>query len=103
MGSCEDPVPLPPQNLHDHTELGLTCPKPDPDAADLLLPQFENVALKDSEEDGNLLYPLRPYAQDCQYYVRTGSCKFGLNCRFNHPLTRTPKVFLNFAKSVWWL
>ncbi|KAM3381233.1 zinc finger CCCH domain-containing protein 67-like [Capsicum galapagoense] len=30
-------------------------------------------------------YPLRPDAQDCPYYMKTGMCKFGSNCKFNHP------------------
>ncbi|KAK1568906.1 hypothetical protein Q3G72_030302 [Acer saccharum] len=33
-------------------------------------------------------YPLRPYAEDCPYYLRTGYCKFGFNCKFNHPARR---------------
>nr|XP_043616936.1 zinc finger CCCH domain-containing protein 67-like [Erigeron canadensis] len=33
-------------------------------------------------------YPLRPDAEDCSYYVRTGMCKFGSNCKFNHPLKK---------------
>ena len=98
MGSCEDPVSR--QNTHDQIELGLMYPKPDPDPdpdAELLVQQFENVALKDTEET-EIQYPLRPYAQDCPYYVRTGSCKFGLNCKFNHPVTRTGQVFPQFCK-----
>ncbi|KAK4486127.1 hypothetical protein RD792_008795 [Penstemon davidsonii] len=30
-------------------------------------------------------YPMRPDADDCSYYMKFGSCKFGLNCKFNHP------------------
>ncbi|XVF31813.1 hypothetical protein REPUB_Repub17cG0025800 [Reevesia pubescens] len=30
-------------------------------------------------------YPDRPGEPDCPYYLRTGSCGFGSNCRFNHP------------------
>lgn len=33
-------------------------------------------------------YPLRPDAQDCPYYMKTGMCKFGSNCKFNHPSRR---------------
>ncbi|XP_059657246.1 zinc finger CCCH domain-containing protein 67-like isoform X2 [Cornus florida] len=33
-------------------------------------------------------YPLRPDAEDCSYYMKTGNCKFGSNCKFNHPLRR---------------
>lgn len=42
-------------------------------------------------DDGRLKrynYPLRPDAEDCSYYMRTGTCKFGSNCKFNHPLRR---------------
>lgn len=30
-------------------------------------------------------FPERPGQPDCKYYMRTGSCKYGLTCRFNHP------------------
>ncbi|KAL6561426.1 hypothetical protein OROMI_017027 [Orobanche minor] len=30
-------------------------------------------------------YPDRPGEPDCIYYLRTGSCGYGSNCRFNHP------------------
>lgn len=30
-------------------------------------------------------YPERPGVAVCAYYSRTGSCGFGMNCRFNHP------------------
>ena len=33
-------------------------------------------------------YPLRPDAEDCAFYLKTGTCKFGFNCKFNHPLGR---------------
>ncbi|KAK8943557.1 Zinc finger CCCH domain-containing protein 37 [Platanthera guangdongensis] len=29
--------------------------------------------------------PIRPGETDCPFYVKTGSCKFGATCRFNHP------------------
>ncbi|KAH6822899.1 Zinc finger C-x8-C-x5-C-x3-H type family protein [Perilla frutescens var. hirtella] len=34
------------------------------------------------------IYPMRPDAEDCAYYMKFGSCKFGLNCKFNHPPRR---------------
>ncbi|KAF9600001.1 hypothetical protein IFM89_002474 [Coptis chinensis] len=42
-------------------------------------------------------YPLRPEEPDCVFYVRTASCGFGSNCKFNHPLphpkhSKNPKV-----------
>ncbi|XLS53726.1 hypothetical protein HN51_064586 [Arachis hypogaea] len=33
-------------------------------------------------------YPLRPDAKDCAFYLKIGTCKFGFNCKFNHPLGR---------------
>lgn len=34
-------------------------------------------------------YPLRPDAEDCAFYMKTGSCKFGFHCKFNHPRRKT--------------
>ncbi|CAM8963261.1 unnamed protein product [Rhodiola kirilowii] len=34
-------------------------------------------------------YPQRPGEPDCSYYIRTGMCRFGATCRFNHPPDRT--------------
>ncbi|KAF5179683.1 Zinc finger ccch domain-containing protein [Thalictrum thalictroides] len=33
-------------------------------------------------------YPLRPGEPDCTFYLRTGACGFGSNCKFNHPLKK---------------
>ncbi|KAJ4955981.1 hypothetical protein NE237_012764 [Protea cynaroides] len=33
-------------------------------------------------------YPERPGEPDCAYYLRTGLCRFGMTCRFNHPSNR---------------
>ncbi|KAG9152312.1 hypothetical protein Leryth_021256, partial [Lithospermum erythrorhizon] len=42
------------------------------------------------EEEGSynakkMVYPLRPDAEDCAFYMKTGSCKYGFHCKFNHP------------------
>ncbi|XP_047311446.1 zinc finger CCCH domain-containing protein 67-like [Impatiens glandulifera] len=29
--------------------------------------------------------PINVEEKDCPYYMRTGTCKYGANCRFNHP------------------
>ncbi|KAL4559420.1 hypothetical protein LXL04_031558 [Taraxacum kok-saghyz] len=34
---------------------------------------------------GGGAYPERPGEPPCQYYLRTGTCKFGASCKFNHP------------------
>ncbi|MFS7938606.1 putative transcription factor C3H family [Helianthus anomalus] len=39
-------------------------------------------------------YPLRLDAEDCAYYIRTGMCKFGSNCKFNHPIRRKIQVII---------
>ncbi|KAI9108920.1 hypothetical protein K1719_020225 [Acacia pycnantha] len=36
----------------------------------------------------NHQYPVRPEAEDCAFYLKTGTCKFGFNCKFNHPVNR---------------
>ncbi|KAH9792250.1 hypothetical protein WN944_010486 [Citrus x changshan-huyou] len=58
--------------------------------------EFEkNVALTEESynPDGNgdsqgtkHEYPSRPFAEDCPFYLRTGYCKFGFCCKFNHPV-----------------
>nr|GMC52078.1 zinc finger CCCH domain-containing protein ZFN-like isoform X1 [Ipomoea batatas] len=30
-------------------------------------------------------YPERVGQPECQYYLKTGTCKFGITCKFNHP------------------
>ncbi|KAG2241835.1 hypothetical protein Bca52824_096324, partial [Brassica carinata] len=49
------------------------------------------------EEEGRVMvvYPVRPDAEDCSFYMRTGSCKYGSSCKFNHPLLPT-NLLLHF-------
>lgn len=30
-------------------------------------------------------FPERPGQPECQYYLRTGDCKFGSTCKYHHP------------------
>ena len=30
-------------------------------------------------------FPQRPDQPECQYFMRTGDCKFGSSCRYHHP------------------
>lgn len=39
-------------------------------------------------------YPVRPEAEDCSFYLKTGTCKFASNCKFNHPVRRKNQVFV---------
>lgn len=34
------------------------------------------------------VFPERPGEPECQYYIKTGDCKFGLSCRYDHPRDR---------------
>lgn len=34
------------------------------------------------------VFPERPGEPECQYYMRTGDCKFGSSCRYHHPRDR---------------
>eukprot|EP00850_Spirogloea_muscicola_P006260 SM000029S10555 [mRNA] locus=s29:952187:953016:+ [translate_table: standard] len=40
------------------------------------------------EEGGAFVFPERPGQPECQYYLRTGDCKYGATCRFHHPSDR---------------
>ncbi|CAH8353234.1 unnamed protein product [Eruca vesicaria subsp. sativa] len=35
-------------------------------------------------------FPERPGELECQYYLKTGDCKFGTSCKFHHPRDRVP-------------
>ncbi|CAL1389013.1 unnamed protein product [Linum trigynum] len=37
-------------------------------------------------------FPVRPDAEDCSYYMKTGNCRFASNCKFNHPVKRKTQV-----------
>lgn len=39
-------------------------------------------------------YPVRPEAEDCVFYLKTGTCKFASNCKFNHPVRRKNQVYV---------
>ncbi|KAL9255287.1 Zinc finger CCCH domain-containing protein [Drosera capensis] len=40
---------------------------------------------KKEEEEEEEVYPDRLGEPDCLFYLRTGTCRYGRNCRFNHP------------------
>jgi hypothetical protein len=44
--------------------------------------------LRSSETMESGPYPEHPGEPDCSYYIRTGLCRFGATCRFNHPPNR---------------
>ncbi|KAH9603952.1 hypothetical protein KSS87_023555 [Heliosperma pusillum] len=42
----------------------------------------------DGEEGKNQVRPSRTHAVNCSFYMKTGRCQFGQNCRYNHPSNR---------------
>ncbi|XP_057983092.1 zinc finger CCCH domain-containing protein 65-like isoform X2 [Malania oleifera] len=100
MESSEESEALRPQEQGKKTELGFIASS----AEEALAQEFQNVGLNDEDAGkyeaaiegaaDDRRYPLRPYAEDCPYYLRTGTCKFGLNCRFNHPVRRVNQYYL---------
>ncbi|XP_027153829.1 zinc finger CCCH domain-containing protein 66-like isoform X2 [Coffea eugenioides] len=87
------------------TELGFSSSGLNSQTERALVAEFQNVGLNSFDNDnrgglnsahndsgGPQRLPLRPYAGDCPHYVRTGICKFGLTCKFNHPVKKTSLV-----------
>lgn len=65
--------------------------------------ETDQKAEDEEEEEGRervekrmMVYPVRPDAEDCSFYIRTGSCKYGSSCKFNHPVRRKLQVLLFF-------
>ncbi|XLS96282.1 hypothetical protein HN51_039017, partial [Arachis hypogaea] len=50
----------------------------------------EEVEKKKDRSSGRVQqqYPLKPDVEDYAFYLKTGTCEFGFNCKFNHPLGR---------------
>eukprot|EP00262_Sarcandra_glabra_P011551 TRINITY_DN279_c0_g3_i1.p1 TRINITY_DN279_c0_g3~~TRINITY_DN279_c0_g3_i1.p1 ORF type:complete len:449 (+),score=46.27 TRINITY_DN279_c0_g3_i1:378-1724(+) len=42
-----------------------------------------------------LHFPERPDQPECQYYMKTGSCKFGPTCKYHHPKERIASMGMN--------
>uniref|UniRef100_A0A0E0J8Y2 C3H1-type domain-containing protein n=1 Tax=Oryza nivara TaxID=4536 RepID=A0A0E0J8Y2_ORYNI len=43
------------------------------------------VGVEGAAADSRPRFPRRPGEPDCTYYVKFGSCRFGMKCKFNHP------------------
>lgn len=59
---------------------------------------MRRLKVEDGDDNGRMgdelgTYPDRPGEPDCIYYLRTGSCGYGSNCRFNHPSTNAGQVY----------
>ncbi|XP_048441668.1 zinc finger CCCH domain-containing protein 32 isoform X2 [Pyrus x bretschneideri] len=42
-----------------------------------------------SSNPSEQVFPERPGELECQYYLKTGDCKYGPSCRYHHPRDRT--------------
>ncbi|XXG62398.1 hypothetical protein AAC387_Pa05g0762 [Persea americana] len=58
----------------------------------------EQVSVPKDEKKRRFSYPIRPGEPDCVFYLRTGSCRFATNCKFNHPRRRKNQVGKDKAK-----
>ena len=46
---------------------------------------FPYPAGPSSSGQNERVFPERPGQPDCQYYLKSGDCKFGSSCRYHHP------------------
>ncbi|KAL3697797.1 hypothetical protein R1sor_011873 [Riccia sorocarpa] len=49
------------------------------------LPSLQSQQSLGSQKDN---FPERPGQPECQYYMKTGDCKFGVTCKYHHPKDR---------------
>lgn len=49
---------------------------------------FFQISLQEGGGSQQHPFPERPGQPDCSFYVRTGTCDYGMSCRFNHPPNR---------------
>lgn len=59
-------------------------------------PSVPSSADPSSSSQKEQTYPERPGEPECNYYIRTGDCKFGASCRYHHPRDRViPRTVLS--------
>jgi hypothetical protein len=46
------------------------------------------------------IYPQRPGQMECDFYMKTGECKFGVTCKYHHPMDRTVSAIDPYQQSV---
>ncbi|KAJ6841010.1 zinc finger CCCH domain-containing protein 8 [Iris pallida] len=54
-----------------------------------LMPGLDPLLARASFGVGPTVYPQRPGQMECDFYMKTGHCKFGETCKFHHPVDRT--------------
>ena len=59
-------------------------------------PSLPSSADPSSSGQKEQAFPERPGEPECQYYMRTGDCKFRSSCRYHHPRDRVvPRTLLS--------
>ncbi|KAL8167775.1 hypothetical protein V2J09_009274 [Rumex salicifolius] len=53
---------------------------------------MQSSAGQSSTQRKEVRFPERPGQPDCQYYLKTGDCKFGTSCRYHHPPERAALI-----------
>ncbi|KAJ1286812.1 hypothetical protein BS78_03G380800 [Paspalum vaginatum] len=81
------PAPPPPSATADATDSS----SPDP-AALYEEGMWQQMSMNSGATMEPGPYPERPGEPDCTYYLRTGLCRFGMSCRFNHPPDRNMAI-----------
>jgi len=46
---------------------------------------YSSSTIQSSNNQQEHGFPERPGQPECQYYMRTGDCKFGATCKYHHP------------------
>ncbi|XP_010542997.1 PREDICTED: zinc finger CCCH domain-containing protein 3-like [Tarenaya hassleriana] len=54
---------------------------------------FRRIKLNEDGDAQSSPYPDRPGERDCPFYLRTGLCGYGSNCRYNHPPFVSQAIF----------
>ncbi|XP_042514108.1 zinc finger CCCH domain-containing protein 37 isoform X1 [Macadamia integrifolia] len=54
-----------------------------------LLPNVDPRLAQTALGMGPTIYPQRPGQIECDFYMKTGECKFGERCKFHHPIDRS--------------
>ncbi|KAL4325754.1 hypothetical protein GQ457_11G003440 [Hibiscus cannabinus] len=55
---------------------------------------LDSISHGDMSSDNNIPIPI-PDEKSCPYFMRTGSCKFGVACKFHHPHPASPGAGLS--------
>lgn len=49
---------------------------------------------------GPTIYPQRPGQMECDFYMKTGECKFGERCKFHHPIDRSAPTATKLQQNI---